>query len=87
MERSSKLQLHVDMVTRLHLVIQQLELRFWYFAIPLIRESSLVAFFIHTFVVISDPSVHKFVKRGAIYILTGLLIGFSAGVLLQLFTA
>jgi hypothetical protein len=85
MERSSKLQLHADIFTRLRLSAQHLELQFWYLSIHLMRESKSVRMLIQTIALLLNPALHKNVIKGIILLGLGIFSGFSIGVFSQLF--
>jgi hypothetical protein len=75
------------MSARLHLIVQQLELRFWYFFISLMDESPLVSFIIQElYPLFSRKAWLVFIKRSALSLGSGLLLGFVLGIVIQLFS-
>jgi hypothetical protein len=87
MERSSKLQLHADLFSRIQLIIQQIELRFWYLVIPQMRESTLIWLLIQGYILVSDQTLQSFSKKGVLSICLGVLSGLSIGLVLRMIIA
>jgi hypothetical protein len=86
MERSSKLLLPVDMPARIQILIEQVELRFWYFSITLMDESPLASFFIQeTYRLITETNWHKLIRRSMVSLSTGTALGILLGAAVRLF--
>lgn len=75
------------MASRLILVIQQLELRFWYFFISLLDESELASYFLQeVYVLFAERAWMKFLKKSAFSLTFGLLLGLLVALYRQLFS-